>query len=211
MTQDEIIEIAREARIHRDDSWRFEMLQEKNALEAFAKLVAEKEREAWKNAAIRLGEELSSVGPDGYYNMTAEQWLDRAMNQQPRGKNSLSPPQRTEQEMVMWPCLIDTADFSKGTITVVMQCEDYKVSAGPHWLSTTPPQRTEPIQSLQCFHCQVTIETLNDKVMHLLAQRTWVGLTDEEVKYEWDVWKASLPRYVGFAKGIEAKLRSKNQ
>jgi hypothetical protein len=46
MTQDEIIEMAKEARIHRDDSWRFEMLQEKNALEAFAKLVAAKEREA---------------------------------------------------------------------------------------------------------------------------------------------------------------------
>jgi len=38
----------------------------------------------------------------------------------------------------------------------------------------------EPIQSLQCFNCQVTIETLNDKVMHLLAQRTWVGLTEED-------------------------------
>jgi hypothetical protein len=46
MTQDEIIEMAKEARIHRDDSWRFEMLQEKNALEAFAQLVAAKEREA---------------------------------------------------------------------------------------------------------------------------------------------------------------------
>jgi hypothetical protein len=45
MTQDEIIEMAKEARIHRDDSWRFEMLQEKNALEAFAKLVAQHERE----------------------------------------------------------------------------------------------------------------------------------------------------------------------
>ena len=50
--------------------------------------------------------------------------------------------QRTEQKMVMWPCLIDTADFSKGTVTVVMQCEDYKVSAGTHWLSTTPPKET---------------------------------------------------------------------
>ena len=56
------------------------------------------------------------------------------------------PPQRVEQKMVMWPCLIDTADFSKGTVTVVMQCDDYKVSAGTHWLSTTPPQRTEPPQ-----------------------------------------------------------------
>jgi hypothetical protein len=53
------------------------------------------------------------------------------------------PPQRTEQEPVAWPCLIDSADFSENTITLVMQCEDYKVSAGTHWLSTTPPQRTE--------------------------------------------------------------------
>jgi hypothetical protein len=52
------------------------------------------QRDTWKNAAIRLGEELSSVGPAGYYNMTAEQWLDWAIDQQPRGKNSLSQPQR---------------------------------------------------------------------------------------------------------------------
>ena len=42
------------------------------------------------------------------------------------------------------------------------------------------------------------------------AQRTWVGLTDEEVKHEWVVWRASIPRYMGFAKGIEAKLKAKN-
>jgi len=47
-------------------------------------------------------------------------------------------------------------------------------------LYTHPPQRTETIQSLQCFHCQVTIETLNDKVMHLMSQRTWVGSGDLE-------------------------------
>ena len=50
---------------------------------------------AWRNAAIRIGEELSSVGPFGYYDMTAEQWLDWAMAQEPRGKTSLNtPPQR---------------------------------------------------------------------------------------------------------------------
>ena len=54
----------------------------------------EQEPVAWKNAAIRLGEELSSVGPDGYYDMTAKQWLDWAIEQRPQGKNSL-PPQRT--------------------------------------------------------------------------------------------------------------------
>ena len=56
---------------------------------------------AWKNAAIRLGEELSSVGPDGYYDMSAKKWLDWAMNQQPRGKNSLpAPPQRQPHELL---------------------------------------------------------------------------------------------------------------
>ena len=52
-----------------------------------------------------------------------------------------------------WPCVIAKADFSENTVTLVMQCTDYKVSAGKHWLSTTPPQRT------------------------------WVGLTDEEFQY----------------------------
>jgi len=50
--------------------------------------------------------------------------------------------QEIEQEPVAWPCLIDSADFSENTITLVMQCEDYKVTAGTHWLSTTPPKET---------------------------------------------------------------------
>jgi hypothetical protein len=36
----------------------------------------EQEPVAWRNAAIRLGEDLYSVGPNGYYEMTAKQWLD---------------------------------------------------------------------------------------------------------------------------------------
>ena len=55
----------------------------------------EKEKQAWRNAAIRIGEELSSVGPDGYYEMDAWKWLDWAMEQKPRGKNSLA---QTEQK-----------------------------------------------------------------------------------------------------------------
>jgi hypothetical protein len=43
-----------------------------------------------------------------------------------------------------------------------------------------------------------------------LEKKEWVGLTDEEIKHEWEVWKCSLPRYIGFAKGIEAKLKEKN-
>ena len=74
------------------------------------------QQDAWKNAAIRLGEELSSVGPDGYYNMTAEQWLSWALDQQPNGKHSLPQPQRewvglTDGEMQ--EC-IKTADYNQG-------------------------------------------------------------------------------------------------
>jgi hypothetical protein len=61
---------------------------------------------AWKNAAIRLGEELSSVGPDGYYDMTAEQWLDWALEQQPRGKNSLTTPPAAQRQCVTFPTML---------------------------------------------------------------------------------------------------------
>jgi len=49
---------------------------------------------------------------------------------------------RPAQKPVAWPCLVDTADFSKKTVTIIMQCDDYTVSAGTHWLSTTPPQES---------------------------------------------------------------------
>ena len=58
-----------------------------------SELEAKDELVVWRDAAIRLGEELSSVGPDGYYDMDAKEWLDWAMEQNPRGKHSL--PQRT--------------------------------------------------------------------------------------------------------------------
>ena len=37
------------------------------------------QNEQWHKAAIRLGEELASVGPVGYYEMDASEWLDWAM------------------------------------------------------------------------------------------------------------------------------------
>ena len=61
-------------------------------------------------------------------------------------RNMLDAQPVPEVDRVIWPCLIDSADFSENTITLAMQCEDYKVSAGTHYLSTTPPQRTEPPQ-----------------------------------------------------------------
>jgi hypothetical protein len=43
------------------------------------------------------------------------------------------------QEPVAWPCVIAEADFEQNTVTLEMQCSDYKVVAGQHWLHTTPP------------------------------------------------------------------------
>jgi hypothetical protein len=34
---------------------------------------------SWKHAALRLGEELASVGPDGYYQFTSDEWLRWAL------------------------------------------------------------------------------------------------------------------------------------
>ena len=88
------------------------------------------------------------------------------------------------QEPVAWPCLIDSADFSKNTITLVMQCDDYKVSAGTHWLSTTPPQRT------------------------------WVGLTRDEQSFVYSNLHNATSRedsfWVDFANAIEKALKEKN-
>ena len=92
-----------------------------------------------------------------------------------------SPP--AQQEPVAWPCLIAEADFSEDTVTLAMQCTDYKVSAGKHWLSNTPP-----------------------------AQRTWVGLTNNELQPIADEYRILFGSWVeDFARAIEAKLRSKNE
>lgn len=36
---------------------------------------------SWREVALRLGEELASVGPDGYYSMTPNEWLEWALRQ----------------------------------------------------------------------------------------------------------------------------------
>lgn len=52
----------------------------------------EQEPMAWRNAALRVGEDLCSVGPFGYYDMTAKQWIDWALSVV---TVHAPPPQRT--------------------------------------------------------------------------------------------------------------------
>ena len=100
----------------------------------------EKEKQAWRNAAIRVGEELSSVGPNGYYDMNAWQWLDWAME----NVKKVQP----EHEPVAWSywqsCLNDD-----GTQTApwVHRLSKFKpnesiINKDVTPLYTTPPQRT---------------------------------------------------------------------
>jgi hypothetical protein len=48
-------------------------------------------------------------------------------------------PAQPVQEPVAWPCVIAEADFEQDTITLKMQCSDYEVRAGQHWLHTNQP------------------------------------------------------------------------
>jgi hypothetical protein len=92
MTHTETLRLALEA-LGWTDEWRPQGLKEEAITAIKAALEAKDEPVAWRDAAIRLGEELSSVGPNGYYDMNAKEWLDWAMEQNPRGEHSL--PQRT--------------------------------------------------------------------------------------------------------------------
>jgi hypothetical protein len=205
------------------------------------------------------------------------------------------------QEPVAWPCVIAEADFEQDTITLKMQCSDYKVGAGKHWLHATKPaaqpapakigtighidngkatltasilsalQATPPaatglskLEQLLAFcdfeskhrtppkgkkHIALwayeEIEHWQDRalkaeaklaqpkqepVYHLrqygdvtkeqferyaqtgsitppAAQRTWVGLTDDEISH---MWRNLPPASHDFARAIEQRLKEKN-
>ena len=81
-------------------------------------------------------------------------------------KEALAQP---EQELIAWPCVIAEADFSLNTVTLTMQCTDYKVSAGKHWLSTTPPQR-KPLEEYEIEQCVNEADFAQD---HIQSTR-WV-------------------------------------
>jgi hypothetical protein len=87
---------------------------------------------------------------------------------------------------VAWPCVISEADFHKNTVTLEMQCSDYKVGAGQHLLHTTPPA----------------------------TQRQWFGLTQEErlhfLNAILDYGTGFVSPLDAVICSIETKLREKN-
>jgi hypothetical protein len=132
-----------------------------------------------------------------------------------------TPPQRTEQEPVI----------GKWSLREVYFDED-----GEPISHRSPPQRTEPVAHWS--DCAVHSEpaypkgecdcggivavadytalsdkyvALSDKYVALKAQRTWVGLTNNELQPIADEYRILFGSWVeDFARAIEAKLRSKN-
>jgi hypothetical protein len=79
----------------------------------------------------------------------------------------------------------------------------------------------EPVAFVKGWNCgrlEVIVRSLNqrfeiDQPLYTTPpQRTWVGLTDEEIRLQWsEFWEAEChPWAIDFAQAIEAKLRSKN-
>jgi hypothetical protein len=52
-------------------------------------VLGEQANSDWQQAALRVGEELATSGPDGYYAMTPAQWRDWALNEIARLKQAL--------------------------------------------------------------------------------------------------------------------------
>ena len=51
-----------------------------------------------------------------------------------------------------------------------------------------------------------------NQILYTAPQRTWVGLTDTEIKLQWsEFWKTDCHAWsIEFARAIEAKLKEKN-
>jgi hypothetical protein len=76
-------------------------------------------------------------------------------------------------------------------------------------LYTTPPQqeaKDEPVQ------WKMGASGIGGTGVIVQPQRTWVELTDEEIRLQWsEFWEAEChPWAIDFARSIEAKLKEKN-
>ena len=74
----------------------------------------------------------------------------------------------------------------------------------------TPKVKTQPEQEPVVWELGVVNGVVTRRPI-APPQRTWVGLTDEQIDACWnkDLWKEKQPHHI-FAKAIEAKLKEKN-
>ena len=113
--------------------------------------------------------------------------------------------EQSEQQQEPFAYYFETYSYEgqKSTWFVACPC-DGKLNGKPGIpLYTSPPAQQEPVATL--FGSLPVYDTSPQP-----AQRTWVGLTDEEIT---DIWAESSPYYHedDFARAIEAKLKELNQ
>jgi hypothetical protein len=89
-----------------------------------------------KDKALKLALEALELLTDTEQTFGALDYGDNAIT---AIKEALAQP---KQQPAAWPCVIAEANFEQNTITLEMQCSDYKVGAGQHWLYTTSPKET---------------------------------------------------------------------
>jgi hypothetical protein len=167
------------------------------ALKELAK--PEQEPVAWRNAAIRLGEDLYSVGPNGYYEMTAKQWLDWALS-----VVNTAPPRKEWVGLTQEPTACGY-DETVGMCTNNPCCEQTPVAhlwecigrwsaylasngekanlAPPEWLVDAVKAATAP------------------------PRKPWQGLTGTEINH---IFAANVGYPERMCHAIEAKLKEKN-
>lgn len=154
------------------------------AYEALRTRLAQPEPVMWQNAALRLGEDLSTVGPDGYYNMTAKQWLDWA----------LSVITKIQIDYMQLGACEEKSRKDYIGLILGVRVDDASVI-----IKTKNKDNAK-------YLCN---ELLNEKEIYYYpapTKKEWVGLT----AYEIQEIHFSNPHFGNFACAIEAKLKEKN-
>ena len=155
----------------------------KTTIETLRTALAQPEPVMWQNAALRLGEDLSTVGPDGYYNMTAKQWLDWA----------LSVITKIQIDYMQLGACEEKSRKDYIGLILGVRVDDASVI-----IKTKNKDNAK-------YLCN---ELLNEKEIYYYpapTKKEWVGLTDAD----WIIGKRSAD-YIAGAEWAEAKLKEKN-
>jgi hypothetical protein len=188
---------------------------------------------AWRNAAIRVGEDLCSVGPFGYYDMTAEQWLDWALSvvtvhlpPQPKQEQGEPVAMRYDFDGYGYK-YIDSGSGSdwqtrvKDAEPVYGKPQPKQEQGEPDWKALVLNHNAEcesrcdmdrcgykpyfEYSKRRCPNCFV--HEMIDVEYTTPQQRTWVGLTDEELL---EIMRVNYARTIPLIAAVEAKLKEKN-
>ena len=182
MNDHELLQQALDA-LEDDDLPRYEIIK------AIETRLAQPEPVMWQNAALRLGEDLSTVGPDGYYNMTAKQWLDWA----------LSVITKIQIDYMQLGACEEKSRKDYIGLILGVRVDDASVI-----IKTKNKDNAK-------YLCN---ELLNEKEIYYYPapKKEWVGLTDEERLLLWNGIECDLEclKPAQYARAIEAKLKEKN-